>query len=111
MEQNSKSPENPDESHVVESSVHAQSSAVILMSHHVTSQPDEPLKTKLINWHHETIVVTADSDPMRTDATGGLSEGSTEELSEETISISEQTEVTEEDIASQDIQPNEDSTS
>lgn len=111
VEQNSKSPENPDESHVVESSVHAQSSAVILMSHQVTSQPDEPLKTKLINWHHETIVVTADSDPMRTDATGGLSEGSTEELSEETISISEQTEVTEEDIASQDIQPNEDSTS
>lgn len=111
VEQNSKSPENPDESHVVESSVHAQSSAVILMSHQVTSQPDEPLKTKLINWHHETIVVTADSDPMRTDATSGLSEGSTEELSEETISISEQTEVTEEDIASQDIQPNEDSTS
>lgn len=101
-EQNSRGHENPDETYVVESSVQTQSSSVILMSHPVTSQPDESLKTRSRTQHHENIVVIADSEPMRTDSTGGSSEG-------DTVSISEQIEVADEEIVPQD--QNEESTS
>lgn len=108
IEQNSGSRENPDESYVVESSLQAQPSSVIFVSHPVASQPNEPLKIRSRSQHHGNIVVTADSESIKTDATGGSSEGSTEHLTEGTVSISEQTEDTDEQIASQDFQPNED---
>lgn len=108
IEQNSGSRENPDESYVVESSLQAQPSSVIFVSHPVASQPNEPLKIRSRSQHHGNIVVTADSESIKTDATGGSSEGNTEHLTEGTVSISEQTEDTDEQIASQDFQPNED---
>jgi hypothetical protein len=87
-EQNSRGHENPDESYVVESSVQTQSSPVILMSHPVTIQTDEPLKTILIQ-HHENILVTTDSEsmrePMRTDAAGGSPEKHAEDTDEDTV--------------------------
>lgn len=101
--QNSRSHEHPDESYVDQSSVQIQSSSVILISHPATSPPDEPSKTRSRAQHLENIVVTGDSEPIEvTDATGGSSEGNTEFFSEVTLSISEQIEVTAEEIASQD---------
>ncbi|EMS51403.1 putative alpha-mannosidase I MNS4 [Triticum urartu] len=101
--QNSRSHEHPDESYVDQSSVQIQSSSVILISHPATSPPDEPLKTRSRAQHLENIVVTGDSEPIEvTDATGGSSEGNTEIFSEVTLSISEQIEVTAEEIVTQD---------
>lgn len=111
LEQDSRSHENPDESYVDQSIVQIQSSSVILISHPAASLPDEPLETRPTTRYIENIVVAGDSEPMRTDATGGLSEGNTEILAEDTLSISEQIEVTAaEENASQDIHI-EDSTS
>jgi len=88
-EQDSRGQENPDESYVVESSVQTESGSVILVSHSVTSQPDESLKTRSIIQHHENIVVTADSEsmrkPMRTDATGGSSHKLAEDTEEDIV--------------------------
>ncbi|XP_062222812.1 alpha-mannosidase I MNS4 isoform X2 [Phragmites australis] len=107
IEQNSESHENPDESAVV-SSVQAQSSSLILISHPVASQSDEALKSRSRSQDLANIVATADSESIMTDYTGGSLGGNTIELTEDTGSISEQTEDTDEEIAPQDFQQNED---
>uniref|UniRef100_A0A0D9V6C2 alpha-1,2-Mannosidase n=1 Tax=Leersia perrieri TaxID=77586 RepID=A0A0D9V6C2_9ORYZ len=111
-DQNSKSHENPDESIVMKSSVEAQSSSVILISHPASSQTEEPVTSRS---HNANMVATADSvvtataDFVVTDTAGSSSsQGYPEDLVEETENVSEQTEINDEGVTSQDYQPKED---
>ncbi|KAK3162094.1 hypothetical protein QOZ80_1BG0085310 [Eleusine coracana subsp. coracana] len=107
MERNSGSHESPDES-AVESSVQANSNSVILISHSVASPPDEALERRARRQEHANVLVAADSEPIKTDHTDGSLGENSQGLTEVSESISEQTEYTDEGIASQDFQPNED---
>ncbi|GJM92971.1 hypothetical protein PR202_ga09480 [Eleusine coracana subsp. coracana] len=101
MERNSGSHENPDES-AVESRVQANSNSVILISHSVASPPDEALERRARRQDYANIVVAADSEPIKTDHTDGSLGENSQGLTEVSESISD------EGIASQDFQPNED---
>uniref|UniRef100_A0A0E0JPC8 alpha-1,2-Mannosidase n=1 Tax=Oryza punctata TaxID=4537 RepID=A0A0E0JPC8_ORYPU len=104
IQQNSGSSENPDESHVIKSSVQAQSSSVILISHPVTSQTEEPVSGR--SQYNANMVATAES--VGTDTAGSSSQGYPVDLVKETESVSEQKEINDKEIASQGSQPKED---
>ncbi|BAC03258.1 P0490D09.10 [Oryza sativa (japonica cultivar-group)] len=101
IQQNSGSSENLDESHVIKSSVQAQSSSVILISHPVASQTEEPTSGR--SQYNANIVATAES--VGTDTAGASSHP--EDLVKETESVSEQKEINDKEIASQGSQPTE----
>jgi mannosidase alpha-like ER degradation enhancer 2 len=104
IEQTSESHEHHGEP-AVASSVQAQSSNIILISHPVASQPDEALRRWSGSGDHADIVVTADSDSISHDNTDGSLGVNTEELTEDTGRSSKQSE--DEDIA-QNLKSNED---
>ncbi|CAO2182733.1 unnamed protein product [Urochloa humidicola] len=91
IEQTSESLEHHGES-AVESSVQAQSSNIILISHPVASEQDEVLENKSGSGDRADIVVTADSDSMSHDDAGGSLGANTEEIAEDTTCTSKQTE-------------------
>uniref|UniRef100_A0A0E0FTU3 alpha-1,2-Mannosidase n=1 Tax=Oryza nivara TaxID=4536 RepID=A0A0E0FTU3_ORYNI len=101
IQQNSGSSENLDESHVIKSSVQAQSSSVILISHPVASQTEGPTSGR--SQYNANIVATAES--VGTDTAGASSHP--EDLVKETESVSEQKEINDKEIASQGSQPTE----
>ncbi|XP_015690078.2 alpha-mannosidase I MNS4 isoform X1 [Oryza brachyantha] len=105
MDQNSESRGNSDESHVIKSSVQAQSSSVILISHPASSQTEELATSR--SEYNANMVATTDS--VRADTAGASSRVYPEDLPEDTGSVSEQRENNNEEIASQDHQPKEDS--
>uniref|UniRef100_A0A0E0C8D2 alpha-1,2-Mannosidase n=1 Tax=Oryza meridionalis TaxID=40149 RepID=A0A0E0C8D2_9ORYZ len=102
IQQNSGSSENLDESHVIKSSVQAQSSSVILISHPVASQTEEPASGR--SQYNSNIVATAES--VGTDT--AVASSHPEDLVKETESVSEQKEINDKEIASQGSQPKED---
>ncbi|KAF8663869.1 hypothetical protein HU200_055204 [Digitaria exilis] len=75
----------------VESSVQAQSSNIILISHPVASQQDEALESRPESGD-DADIVTADYDSLSHDNTAGSLGVNTEELSEDTERTSKQTE-------------------
>lgn len=81
-EQTSESREHHGES-AVESSVQAQSSPIIFISHPVTSQQDEALESRSESHDHANIVATADSGSISSDNTVGSLRANTEELTED----------------------------
>ncbi|OEL23643.1 Alpha-mannosidase I MNS4 [Dichanthelium oligosanthes] len=93
IEQTSKSHEHHGES-AVESSVQAQSSSIILISHQVATEQDEALESRSGSRDHADIAVAADSDSdsITRDNTDASLGAYTEELTEDTKRTSEQTE-------------------
>ena len=106
IEQTSESHEHHGES-AVESSIQAQSSNIILISHPVASQQDEALGRWSGTGDHADIVVTSDSDSITLshDNTDGSLGVNTEELTEDTESSSKQSE---DEAIAQNLKSNED---
>lgn len=86
---------------MIKSSVQAQSSSVILISHPVASQTEGPTSGR--SQYNANIVATAES--VGTDTAGASSHP--EDLVKETESVSEQKEINDKEIASQGSQPTE----